>query len=130
MIEGGWGYSPEDAIVLEPTFDMVPIEYLIVEKRLYEELIIYRRDGDKYSGIKWKLKKQSLTVIEGHHYDHLVFDVTAFHEKDWELLGQDWEEHRGYVGDPDGLAKHEAERKKRQIHFVTEYWFDITKKFQ
>ena len=71
-----------------------------------------------------------MTLIEGHHYDHLVFDVTAFHKKDREFLGKDWEEHRGYVGDPEGLSKHEEEREKRQIHFVTEYWFNISKKFQ
>ncbi|MBO7173999.1 MAG: hypothetical protein J6V64_06720 [Burkholderiaceae bacterium] len=130
VIKGGWGYGPNDAIILQATLDMVSIEYLIVEKRLYEELIIFRPKGNQYAGIEWHLKNQALKMIDGHHYDHLVFDVTAFHEKDWEYLTQDWSKHQAYVGDSEGLAKHEAEREKRQIHFVTEYWFDISKKFQ
>lgn len=129
VIDGGWGYGPEDAIILEATSDMVPIEYLIVEKRLYEELIIFRPKGNQYASIKWKLKSQRLMNIDERHFDHLIFDVTAFHEKDWEYLSQDWLSHNGYATDAEGLAKHEAEREKRMIHFVTEYWFDISKKF-
>ena len=130
VISGGWGYSPEDAIILEPTPDMVPTEYLIVEKRLYEELIIYRTKGDQYAGIEWNLQKQSLATIDGRKYDHLVFDVTAFHDSDWDYLSNDWASNHGYVDDPEGKAKHEAERQKRQVHFVAEYWFDISKKFR
>ena len=47
-IHGGWGYSLEDAAVIDkndPTvpsgmpFDGVEIEYVFVEKRIYEELL-------------------------------------------------------------------------------------------
>ena len=59
-IRGGWGYSQEDACIIEKNdplvdpslpFDGVGVEYVFVEKRIYEEMIIFRPDGEKFSGI-------------------------------------------------------------------------------
>ena len=53
-IRGGWGYTKADAVIIDATdpvvpkdvpFDGVGIEYLFVEKRIYEEMIIFRPPG-------------------------------------------------------------------------------------
>ena len=50
-IKGGWGYSKEDAIIIDSNdevvekgipFDGIGLEHIIVKKRLLEELIIIR----------------------------------------------------------------------------------------
>lgn len=50
-ISGGWGYDIQSACVIDkydPTvnkempFDGISIEYIFVEKRIYEEMIIFR----------------------------------------------------------------------------------------
>ena len=136
-IQGGWGYTQEDACIIcrdDPLskpgapFDGVGIEYAFVEKRCYEELIIFRPIGDAHSGIKWTLKKQSLVSSEdGRKYDHLVFDITCFREQDWAMLRAEYEQG---MGDPDfneesHWRKHESLKK----HYVRDYWFDITSFF-
>lgn len=105
-IRGGWGYTLEDACIIdkndpvvdkEMPFDGVGIEYVFVEKRIYEELIVFMPRGGGYEMISWNLLKQRLLSVDGRNYDHLTFDVTAFHEKTGE-----------------------------KIQLQREFWFDIT----
>lgn len=134
-IRGGWGYSQEDACIIDKNdplvdasvpFDGVGLEYLFVEKRIYEEMIIFRPDGEKFSGIKWNLQQQS-THHEGERvFDKLVFEITAFPDKDWEELKAEFEGPQGY-GHPefDGEA-HERKRQEKMVRFTRDFWFDIT----
>ncbi len=134
-IRGGWGYSREDAVIIDsndpaaqnyPLFDYVSMEYTFVEKRLYEELIISRERGKEYSGIEWNLERQSLLSNQGREYDELVFSVTMFADKDWEFLKSDWESHRGYRGDRLGLEEHERKRESLLLGMTETFFFDIT----
>ncbi|PIP05010.1 MAG: hypothetical protein COX52_14290 [Syntrophobacterales bacterium CG23_combo_of_CG06-09_8_20_14_all_48_27] len=133
-IRGGWGYSQEDACIIEKNdplvdkslpFDGVGVEYVFVEKRIYEEMIIFRPDGEKFSGIKWKLQEQSLHEC-GRVFDRLVFEITAFPDNDWEELKAEFEGTQGY-GHPDFDAEvHEKKRQEKMVQFTREFWFDIT----
>lgn len=131
-IKGGWGYSIEDSIIIDKKdctvseilpFDGVGIEYIIVEKRIYEELIIFRGTGDKHSGIKWKLEKQKTLQIEGRIYDHLTFEVTCFRDDDFEWLKQDVQLNSS---NPNFSVDHSKKREEFQCYYTTEYFFDIT----
>jgi hypothetical protein len=134
-IRGGWGYSQEDACIIEKNdplvdpslpFDGVGVEYIFVEKRIYEEMIIFRPDGEKFSGIKWNLQKQYLLNEYGRYFDRLVFEITAFPENDWEELKAEFEGPHGY-GHPDFDEKaHEKKRQEKMVTFTREFWFDIT----
>ena len=99
-ISGGWGYSFEDAVIInkydpilsqEDEIDLLNIENIFVEKRIYEELIIFRQADDKFSGIKWSIRKQELTKSNDRTYDVLTFEVNAVPDKDWEMLKNEWE---------------------------------------
>lgn len=134
-IQGGWGYTKESACVIckdDPLnnpgipFDGVGIEQVFVEKRCYEELIIFRPKGDAHSGIEWKRQMQALVGGEdGRMYDHLVFEITCFREQDWEALKSEYEYGIQNPDDFDDEAhwrKHEAMKKR----YIRDYWFDIT----
>lgn len=134
-IRGGWGYSAEDAVVIDRyhpavpkdlPFDGIGIEYLFVEKRLYEELIIFRKQGEAYSGIKWELERQELSGCGGVSYDILRFDVSATPDLDWNELKAKWEGPNGYGSPGFDVDAHQREQASRSIHYVAEYWFDIS----
>ena len=92
-IKGGWGYTQEDAIIIDKNdvaaelwqpFNGVGLEYFIAEKRIFEEIIIFRAKGDKFRNVKITLNKQTLFTIEdGRSYDRLKFNVNAFHDPDF-----------------------------------------------
>lgn len=101
-------------------FDGVGMEYVFVEKRIYEEMIISRLDGEKFSGIRWNLQEQSFVQDAGRFFDRLIFEITAFRDSDWEELKAEIEEPQGY-GTPRFNA--EAHEKKPSSIKSEGAWF-------
>ena len=57
-IKGGWAYTKDDAVIIDKDDHSVPkgmpfngigIEKIFVEKRIYEELIVFQQDGEKFN---------------------------------------------------------------------------------
>ncbi|MFC1528181.1 hypothetical protein ACFL5D_05515 [Candidatus Neomarinimicrobiota bacterium] len=137
-IKGGWGYSKEGACIIDKNdpvvsknlpFDGVGIEYIFVEKRIYEELIIFQSKDSKHSGIKWELIEQKLHTIDNKHYDQLRFKVTGFRDNDWNELKLEFESNEGFQNSDKKRLAHEKKRKEKMVYYNTEYWFDITSFF-
>lgn len=135
-ISGGWGYTQTSAIVLLKTdselpfmSSFVPIEYHIADKIVYEELIIFRPKGYKFSGIRKSLKRQSLMTVGSRKFDKLQFAVTCWSDWHWEQLKDEWEAND--FGNHPGFdrAVHEAKRRASQINYDREFWFDISEVF-
>lgn len=137
-ISGGWGYDQPSACIInkdEPrvssaeAFDGVAIEHVFAEKRLYEELIVFRPSGKKYSNIEKRLSRQSLHRVDSRMYDVLVFDVTAFREQDLDFLRATFEGPNG-ISNPDfDRAGHAKLHQSLMREGSRQYWFDITSFF-
>jgi len=134
-IRGGWGYTLDDAVIIDKNdpvvlkgvpFDGVGLERIFLEKRTYEELIIFRPQDDRYSGINWKLVQQTVTDHNHRTYDVLKVEITAFPDKDWEELKAEWEGPNGYGSPGFDLEAHNEKRDSRMIRYITEGYFDIT----
>jgi len=132
---GGWGYSQADACIIDKNdpiadpshlFNGVKVEYIFVEKRIYEEMIIFRPDGEKFSGIEWSLLRQYALQAGGKAFDKLIFEITAFSDDDWIELKADFEgvDCNGYPNFD--AAAHEKKRQNKMLRFTGEFWFDIT----
>ena len=137
-ITGGWGYTKDDAVIIDKNGPVVPkgvpfygvgIEYIFVEKRIYEELIIFRLLGEPYAGIRWELIEQRLESHDGRDYDVLNYEVTAFSEPDWNELKDEWESNNYFNDSLEGFQAHQEKRESKMISYKTEYWFDITSFF-
>ena len=100
-IKGGWGYSPEDACIIDKDdpsanlpepFNGVKIEYVFVEKRLYEEMITFRQGDERFGGIRWSLDIQQIEDHGGKSIDHLIFNVTGYQESVWDEITNRFDE--------------------------------------
>ena len=92
-------------------------------------MIVFRPRGEGYAGIDIKPQKQ-FTIHKGNkHYDKVIVKVTAFHEKDWDILKEDWETHNGYKDDIEGGIKHLSLRMSKMVTYETVGYFDITNFF-
>ena len=134
-IRGGWGYTQADACIIDKNdpvvdrtvpFDGVALEYLFVEKRIYEEMIIFRQGDEKFAGIRWDLDTQHLVTEGERSFDRLIFNITAFPCNDWEELKAEFEGPRGHDTSGFDEEAHERKRQKKIMHFTREFWFDIT----
>jgi len=133
-ITGYWGYYIESACIIDKNdsivsqeipFNGVAIEYVFVEKRIYEEMIIFRGDDEKYSGIRWELDKQELLLIDEKHYDKLIFNVVGFTDNIWDELTNRFEEIQK-SGQLELISELDAYRESKALRFVREFYFDIT----
>jgi hypothetical protein len=134
-IGGGWGYTQSDACVIHKNyplvdashpFDGIGVEYVFVEKRIYEEMIVFRPEGQQFSGIRWDLIEQNLVHNEGKYFDKLIFEITAFQDCDWEELKTEFEGQQGYRSSRFSAEAHEKKRQEKMVRFTREFWFDIT----
>lgn len=138
-IRGGWGYTREDACIIDKEmhlaeskapFDVVSIERVFVEKRIYEELIIFRGREDRYRDIKWKLLQQSLISKDERKFDLLLIEVSAIHDREVARILKE-ERLSAFGGPPASQLSEQQERElaAARIIYQREYWFDITSNF-
>jgi len=134
-IQGGWGYTKEDACIIDKNdpyvdpelpFDGVGMEYIFVQKRIYEEMIIFQPEGNKFSGIRWNLQNQQLIQDENQFFDQLIFEITAFPDQNWEELRIEWEGPQGHSSENFDAEAYERKRQGKMVRLVREFWFDIT----
>jgi hypothetical protein len=128
-ISGGWGYSFDTACVIDKNNsednNLFEVEQIFVEKRIYEEMIIFRDINEKYFGIRWELESQKLIKQNDKKYDYLVFSVIAFTEAIWQELTNRFEaiehkENSALLNDLD------VYRESKSLKFKREYYFDIS----
>ena len=105
------------------------IERIFFEKRIYEEMIIFRPDGEKFACIKWEMKMQRLVQNGGRSYDWLTVAVTAFHESDCAELKAEHEGPEGNGTSAFDVDAHEKKHKEKMVHVTREFWFDVTSLF-
>ena len=132
---GGWGYDAEHATVVkefdseinpDEKFDGVSLEYAFIDKRIREELIFSRSEGERYEELNYNTIQQSLYRINGVPYDHILVEVTAYPEREWNELKNDWESHDCYKDDPDGRKRNLDRKEACKITYQTEYYFNIS----
>jgi hypothetical protein len=137
-IKGGWGYTRDDACVIDMDDPIVPkdapfngvtVEYSFVEKRIWEEMIIFREREDKYAGIEWSLLTQRLDFDNGHTYDMLEFEITAIPRTVFEALKAEWEGPDGFLSLDFDREAHNRKHRESTFTIVREFWFDITSFF-
>jgi hypothetical protein len=133
-IKGGWGYDFDTACIIdkndptviqEMSFNGIAIEYVFIEKRIYEEMIIFRGDDEKYSGIRWDLASQDLLFQDEKYYDKLIFNVVGFTDEIWDELTSRFEAiHKS--GELELMSELDAYRESKALRLVREFYFDIT----
>ena len=132
--KGGWGYDAGDAVeVLEfdpeinpdEKFDGVSLEYAFIDKRIREELIFSRPEGERFEEISHQVLGQELHDLDGVPHDFIEVEVTAYPEKEWNELKADWEAHDGYKDDPKGREANLKRKEAVKITYRTEFWFNI-----
>ena len=132
---GGWGYDVEHATIVkefdpeinpDEKFDGVSLEYAFIDKRIREELIFNRPEGDRFAGENYNTIQQALYRIDGVPYDYILVEVTAYPEKEWNELKADYETHNCYKDDPEGRKCNLARKEACKITYQAEYYFNIS----
>ena len=132
---GNWGYDVDHATIVkefdpeinpDEKFDGVSLEYAFIDKRIREELIFNRPEGERFEELDYNTLGHSLQRIDGIPYDYLLVEVTAYPEKEWNELKEDWESHNCYNDDPEGRKRNLERKAACKITYQAEYYFNIS----
>ncbi len=132
---GGWGYDADHATIVkefdpeinpDEKFDGVSLEYAFIDKRIREELIFSRPEGERFEEFDSCTIEQRLMYINGVPHDYILVEVTAYPEKEWNELKADWENHNFYKDDPEGREANLARKEASKITYQAEYYFNIS----
>ena len=134
-MSGDWGYDAEHAVIVkefdpeinpDEKFDGVSLEYAFIDKRIREELIFSRPEGERFEEFDSCIIEQRLMNINGVPHDYILVEVTAYPEKEWNELKADWESHDFYKDDPEGREANLARKEACKITYQAEYYFNIS----
>ena len=132
-IKGGWGFTKEDAIIIDKNdplvskgevFDGVELEYSIVAKQIDLEFTYLQTEKDSYRDINWKVFQQETLKSEDSYFDKLTIKITALPYKAWKSRKVEWKEN-GYKPNFD---KEWFRKKSLELtqYCYRDFWFDIT----
>ena len=132
---GGWGYDADHATIVkefdpeinpDEKFDGVSLEYAFIDKRIREELIFSRPEGERFEEFDSCTIEQRLMDIGGVPHDYILVEVTAYPEQEWNELKADWESHDCYKDDPEGREANLSRKEACKITYQAEYYFNIS----
>ena len=133
-ISGGWGYTKEDALVIDMNdpivdknvpFNGIGLEYTFAQHRTYLELITGREEGDRFSDIQFETIGQELIHGDnGKKYDKLILNISALRNQDYKELKKSWENNvSNEEFDQDAHWKRD---KQLRMRTKREFWFEIS----
>jgi hypothetical protein len=127
-ISGGWGYTLEDACVIEveDSWEGISLEKEFAKRRIMEEMIVRREPDESFMGIEWWQEMQSLHGSDGRFYDRLEFTVSGIPRQDWLRLKEEYEGPQGVASEGFDRKAHQARRQACTVRVQREFWFDIT----
>ncbi len=132
---GGWGYDADHATIVkefdpeinpDDKFDGVSLEYAFIDKRIREELIFSRPEGERFEELDYNTIAQRLLDINGVPHDYIAVEVTAYPEREWNELKADWESHDCYKDDPKGRKCNLDRKEACKVTYQAEYYFNIS----
>ncbi len=132
-IKGGWGFTKEDAIIIDKNdsvipqgeaFDGVGLEYSIVSKRIDLEFTYLQDEKNGYRDVHWKLYKQETLKENDRYFDKLTIKITALPYEAWKSRIIEWKEN----GRKPDFDKEWFMAKTLELtqYCYREFWFDIT----
>jgi len=126
-IKGGWGYTVNDAIIIDlaNSYRSEQFAYEIAKIRLYFELFMCRKSYD----ISEISRKETLYSGKKEKYYVLLLKHICFSQTDYEELDNDLKRYENNPTDYnyDFLLEHNKKRVSLMYHVNSEFFFDVTK---
>jgi len=132
-LKGGWGYTADDAIVIDTgdpilkaekmIYRVSDIPELVVEFRIYYELVNMREPNDQYAGIKWKLIDMKPVSEGGRKLHQYKYEITAHRAEDYEALRLAYDKGR-LEADWD-KDEHFAMHDELMRRYIGEFWMEV-----
>jgi hypothetical protein len=125
-ISGAWGYSKDEAIVVESKqLSIKQFEHMLIMMRSYIEMNMTLSSEDRYAGISAnELSRESIND-NGLIYDKVTYKVSAIKEIEYNKFIKEYKEN--FEKDGFDLTNHFKKREEATLDRELICWFDVTK---
>ena len=114
-ISGGWGYSRNDAIVINEMDDNIAqLQHTLCSIRTHLELNLTREAQDRYAGINLNEVSRENIDMDGKHYKKITYKIDAMLESEYAKFINEYKQ--GYGKDGFDLEAHFNNRKSATKH--------------
>ncbi|MCF6206947.1 MAG: hypothetical protein L3J47_08685 [Sulfurovum sp.] len=125
-IQGGWGYTMEEATVFTDNPDKLPLpqlEHMIASMRAYLEMNMTQPKEERYGSINLNEKSRETFTDENKIYHKITYEVSAMKEDIYAAFIDEYKE--GYGKDDFDMEDHFKRRKEATLIRVEPYWFEV-----
>jgi len=120
-ISGGWGYTKEEATIVEDSsMPLSQLEFIFASMRATLQMSITKPKEKRYGGINVKeIEKESFD--DG--FEKVLFEVSGIKEDIYKNLIDEYK--NGYGKDGFDMEAHFKKREQNTIKLVEEFWFKL-----
>ncbi len=125
---GSWGYTKNEATVMESNLNNLPIEqyeHMIASMRAHLEMNLTLPEEQRYGSINLNEKTREQIQENKKIYDKVLYEVSAMKENDYIHFINEYKE--GYGKEDFNMEDHFRRRKEATLVRLVEHWFDISK---
>ncbi len=125
-LEGGWGYTQESATVitsLPQGVQLAQLEHIFASMRAYLEMNMTLPMPERYGSINVNEKTRTTEKINGKHYHHVIYEITAMKEETYATFIEEYKE--GYGKESFDIEAHFQRRKDATLRREVTHWFNI-----
>ena len=126
-LTGSWGYTEEEATVVEALPEGMPLlqlEHIFASIRAHLEMNITQEPANRYGGINVKEKVREQNKIEKGLVDKVTYEVTAMKEDLYDAFIQEYKE--GYSKEDFDLNDHFKRREAATLTREVIHYFEVS----
>ncbi|HEY9129287.1 MAG TPA: hypothetical protein VIN02_05605 [Sulfurovum sp.] len=123
-ISGSWGYSQEEATVIEAaTAPLLQLEHMLASMRAYIEMNMTLPAEERYGSINLNETQREQIQKGDLVYDKVTYEITAMKEERYTAFINEYKE--GLGKEDFDITEHFNQRKKATISRYEVYWFEV-----
>jgi predicted small secreted protein len=123
-ISGSWGYSQEEATVIEAaTVPLLQLEHMLASMRAYIEMNMTLPAEERYGSINLNETQREQIQKGDLVYDKVTYEITAMKEERYTAFINEYKE--GLGKEDFDITEHFNQRKKATISRYEVYWFEV-----
>ncbi|MDM5272445.1 hypothetical protein PGH07_09660 [Sulfurovum sp. zt1-1] len=125
-ISGGWGYTLEEATVVNDLRDipLTQFEHTFASMRAYGEMNMALPENQRYGSINVNERHREKVIHDNKTYEKITYEISAMKESVYATLIDEYKE--GYGKEGFDIEDHFQKRRESTLKREVIHWFDIT----
>ena len=126
-VTGNWGYTEENATIIESVQDSMPLsqlEHMVTSIRAHLEMNITQEQENRYGGINANERAREESRSEEGIYDKVTYEITAMKEDLYTAFIKEYKD--GYGKEDFDINEHFKKRQEATLTREVVHYFEVS----